>query len=439
MKLPGTLLLVLAGLLAPGGARARPLTLEEAESRALEANPRLRAAKLDVVAAKARTSEAIGRHFGEVDVVGIYNAYDDPRLVRPISGPLTPAAMGSMPFDQNQFHFGLTWQIPLLASGRLIFGDKVAKDLERAAAATNAHAREEVRYNVRAAYRNLLVLTHALQAIEAYEKALEEDARAADLKVKVEAMAPVDAQKIAFALEGARAQKAGLLAQRQAAEAMLAALMGEDPPADGFAVQDLPDEPPPSPPPDPQPMVETARTGRLDLQAARDALMVAQHRRDQARWAFLPEVGIQGNWLGHVAPSVSGALQTFDFGIYLKFPILIGATRWYALDETQAEWQAASERVRAREFEIAAQVADALGRVEAAQAQLQAAIARRSLGHEVARVEHLKLEQGTGRVEDYLAARAQEAEGEASYWQSRYNLETSNDYLDFVTARGGQP
>ncbi|HQK52462.1 MAG TPA: TolC family protein [Myxococcota bacterium] len=443
MNLRGTLLLVFAATLVPAVVQARPLAFDEAVSRALSANPRLRAAKFDVAAAKARTAEAIGRHFGEVDLVGVYNAYDDARLVRPIAGPLNPAAMGSMPFDQNQFHFGVTWQIPLLASGRLITGDRIARDMARAASATDAHAREEVRYNVRAAYRNLLVLSHALDAVDAYVKALEEDAHAAELKVKVEAWAPVNAQKVLFALEGARAQKARIVAQKQSAEAMLAALMGEDPPTDGFQVADLPGEPSPAPTPALQELLETARAGRHDLQAAREALNAARHRRDQARLAFLPEIGVQGSWLGHVAPSVSGTLGTVDFGLYLKIPVLVGATRWYAMNETTAEAAAAAARERAKALEVAGQVSDASARLEAARAQYRAGISRRDLGHEVARVEQLRLVQGTGHLEDYLAARAQEAEGEAAYWQSRYDLETAMDYLEFATGasrmEGGRP
>jgi hypothetical protein len=53
-------------------------------------------------------------------------------------------------------------------------------------------------------------------------------------------------------------------------------------------------------------------------------------------------------------------------------------------------------------------------------------------------VEHLKLEQGTGKMEDYLTARAQEMQGETSYWQGLYALQNAVDYLDFVTAQGGQ-
>ncbi len=224
------------------------------------------------------------------------------------------------------------------------------------------------------------MLSHALEAVDAYEKALEEDAHVAERKGKVEAWAPVDGQKVAFALEGARARKAALQAQRQAAEAMLAALMGEEPPSDGFLVTDLPGEPAPGDTPDLAVLQDAARSGRHDLQAVRETLKVAKHRRDQARWAFLPEIGVQGSWLGHVAPSVSGALGTFDFGLYLKIPILVGATRWYAMDETAAELDATAARERARELEISAQVSDASARATAARAQYRAGTAGSATG-----------------------------------------------------------
>lgn len=434
---PPLLPVLLLILIAPG-ASARPLTLEEALARALAANPRLRAAKLEVAVAKAQTSQAIGRHFGEVDFLTVYNAYDDARLVRPIAGPLNPATIGSMPFDQNQVHFGVTWQLPLLTPG-LVYGDLIARDREATARATSAHAVAEVRYSARAAYRNILVLAHALDATAAYEAALDEDRQAADLKVRVEAWPPVDAQKVGFTLEGARARKAALQAQRTTAEGMLAALMGEDPPPDGFQVADLPDETVDAEVPSLDELQGQAQSGRNDLEAARGAVRAAEHRRDMSRAAFLPEIGVQGSYLRHAAPSVSGTLPTLDFALVVKFPILVGATRWFAMDETGAELGAARERERARELEVATQVSAAAARVQAARAQLRSGRARRELGREVARVEHLKLLQGTGRMEDYLAARAQEVEGEAAYWEALYGLQTERDYLDFATARGGQP
>ena len=68
-----SLLLVLAA--APAWRAAEPLTLKQATAKALAANPKLQAAKLDAVAASQRTKQAIGRHFGELDLVAGYDQF----------------------------------------------------------------------------------------------------------------------------------------------------------------------------------------------------------------------------------------------------------------------------------------------------------------------------------------------------------------------------
>ena len=80
----------------------------------------------------------------------------------------------------------------------------------------------------------------------------------------------------------------------------------------------------------------------------------------------------------------------------------------------------------------------ARGRLEAARAQLAAGRAQRELGREVARVERLRLDQGTGKVEDYLSARSQELQGETAYWRALYALQGAEDYMEFVTAKRGE-
>ena len=57
----------------------------------------------------------------------------------------------------------------------------------------------------------------------------------------------------------------------------------------------------------------------------------------------------------------------------------------------------------------------------------------------MARVEKLKLDQGTGKIEDYLTAQAQQLRGETAYWQGLYARETALDYFEFVTGGGRQP
>ncbi|MDD5563012.1 MAG: TolC family protein [Thermoanaerobaculaceae bacterium] len=433
----------LAALLAAAvfvPASARSLTIEEATARALAANPRLQAAKLSALAAAQRAQEAAGRRYGEVDLVGSYNHYDSNRSLVPISVDLFKnPSLGfyQLPWDRNQLHYGIAYQIPLLAGGQLHEGRLIAKLAQRAADDLAFYGAGEARYNVRAAYRNALTLTHALTAVTAYERALENDAKDADLKVKVGAWASVDGAKIHFALASARAQREAVQAGIDSLDALLAALMGEDLPPEGYALADVPEAPAP-PAGTLRDNAEAALGGRRDLAAVKVTVAIAERKRILAKEAFGPQLMLGGNVMANSAPGVEDRIDTNEFGLYLKLPLFEGGQRVHALRAAAFDLQAARRQQRAKELEVLAQVQDALGRVQAARAQLAAGEAQRSLGSEVARVEHLKLEQGTGKMEDYLAARTQEMQGETGYWQGLYALQSAVDYLDFVSAQGGQ-
>ncbi|TAM54984.1 MAG: TolC family protein [Acidobacteria bacterium] len=433
----------LAALLAAAvfvPASARSLTIEEATARALAANPRLQAAKLSALAAAQRAQEAAGRRYGEVDLVGSYNHYDGNRSLVPISVDLFKnPSLGfyQLPWDRNQLHYGIAYQIPLLAGGQLHEGRLIAKLAQRAADDLAFYGADEARYNVRAAYRNALTLTHALTAVAAYERALENDAKDADLKVKVGAWASVDGAKVHFALASARAQREAVQAGIDSVDALLAALMGEDLPPEGYALADVPEAPAP-PAGTLRDNAEAALGGRRDLAAVKVTVAIAERKRILAKEAFGPQLMLGGNVMANSAPGVEDRIDTNEFGLYLKLPLFEGGQRVHALRAAAFDLQAARRQQRAKELEVLAQVQDALGRVQAARAQLAAGEAQRSLGSEVARVEHLKLEQGTGKMEDYLAARTQEMQGETGYWQGLYALQSAVDYLDFVSAQGGQ-
>ena len=109
---------------------AEPLTITQAQKAALEANPRLLAAKLDAVAASHKTKEALGKHFGTIDAVGMYNYYERDRIVVPMAVELfaNPSlGMSQLPWDRNQWHYGFVWEIPLLTGGSLYEGDYIAR------------------------------------------------------------------------------------------------------------------------------------------------------------------------------------------------------------------------------------------------------------------------------------------------------------------------
>lgn len=436
-------LLVVVAVAAGLPAAAQPatpqaLTLEGAVARAAGANPALRAARLETLAASARTTQAYAKHLGDADLLASASRYENARLVRPLWGPATPAVIGALPFDRDQLHYGLGWQIPLFAGGALIEGDRAARLAESAARASEARAVEELRYNVRAAYRGVLGLKHALAAAVAYEEALAHDDASARLRVETEGWAPADAAKVTFAHESAKGRAALLAAQLRNAKGLLAALMGDDPAVADYELADVdavavgvatttPD------------LAAIAAERRTDLVAVRKTVEAQRARSAAVRAGFWPQVAFVGNYFLNDAPSVGAPIQTWELTLQLKIPLLADVGRTFAAREADAVAAASAERARTKELEIESQAVDAIGRLESARAALAAGTAQRKLGAEVVRVEELRFETGAGKVEDYLAARSAALEGETAYWLALYSLQSAYDYVELVSGTGGRP
>jgi outer membrane protein TolC len=254
------------------------------------------------------------------------------------------------------------------------------------------------------------------------------------LKVKVGSWASVEGAKVHFALESAKAQRDSVAAQERSTQALLAALMGDPPPAEPFELQDVPQEPV-IPEADSKGTFTTAMSGRLDLRATQAGTAIFERKKALALEAYLPQVGITGAALRNYGPGLDN-YPTNEISLNLKWTLFSGRQRSQAYHAAQADLQQAKEKQKAKELEIQGQVTEAIERIKAAQAQLSAGKAQKDLGAEVAKVEHLKLEQGAGRMEDYLAAKAQELQGITGYWQGLYALQSAVDYRDFVCAQG---
>jgi len=435
----GVAALVLMLAWSSSAGAAEPLSMAQAEQAALATNPRLMAAKLDALAASRRTKEAMGRHFGTVDLVGTYNHYERDRIVVPMAIELfkNPAlGLNQFPWDRNQRHYGIAWEIPLLAGGKLYEGDHIAGLTQKVSEDTAVFTRDEIRYNVRAAYRNVLIFEHTLAAAKSYRETLQKDLADAEKKVNIGAWPPVNAVKVAFALESAKAQEESSRTQLDTAMATLAALMGWDPPADGYDLSDIPEKPQ-LPAVKDESLKASALSGRRDLMAIAEGTRIAEHKKRLVLESFGPQLALTGSYLRNDAPSLDDDLTTHEVSLMLKIPLWDGLQKVYAFQAADAELLASLQRERTKRLEVLQQVVEAQGRLNAAQAAFDAGRAQRKLGSEVARVEHLKLTQGRGKMEDYLSARADEMQGEAAYWQGLYSFQSAVDYLDFVTAGGG--
>jgi len=153
---------------APAPVAKEPhLTLEAAVTEALANAPGLQAAAAQDRAAQWNAT-AVGRaRFGQLDGVFSYSRFQDDQILRPMSKQLFGAqGFLSLPWDRDQAHYGVTFQVPVYTGGRLSSSLRIAAiQAEQARLFTEA-TRRDIRSNTTTLYA-------AVQTLDAVTVALD--------------------------------------------------------------------------------------------------------------------------------------------------------------------------------------------------------------------------------------------------------------------------
>jgi outer membrane protein TolC len=397
--IPGVAAL-LAALAAParGQEADSVLTLSQAARRALATHPAVAGAASGAREARAAVGEARARWLPQITSSASLTRFEEPMIVFPLHGFDRPVS--EIAFDRTlvQGNLSLSWTLfDGGLRGARIRGARAqagARDAEQAAVEAALIARVARRYlDVVAARAVLEARDDGLRALTA------EQTRVAQLVSEGEAAA-VALMRVRAALAEAQAERAAARADLEVALRGLARNM------DVPAVQ--PDA------------VRPVRS--RDSVASRDSLLqalvarnpdLAQARRsaDAARWgrraavaAWFPQLETTGALLGY--GGAAEALTTeWQVGVRLSYPLFQGQ-RPRAVERAGALADAADARYRALRLDAE----DALDAVLAARtsARERVTAVETAVAHlaEVARVELLSLETGTGTEAEYLRAEA---------------------------------
>ncbi len=402
---------------SPGDAAPAPsavhLSLPEAVARALEANPGLRAQAHRSTAAD-HSARAAGRNrWGRLDAFFNYTRTNDDWIVRPMSRQMFEDVGGfdGLPWDRNQRHWGLTFQIPLYLGGELSGGIRLRELEAKRAGALLEGTRWQVRFNAVSLYTAVQALDATTGATTELITALEATRDRLDLMVSTGKRPRIDRLKVEEELADARAQRASLAADRTRAASLLLALLGRDP-SGSLAVDPLPHRPPTL-----TMTPEELRAAVAESSAVRRARLAAEQGRREveiATSAFIPRVTASGNVTRSAAPSLDDPLDTWQVSVGVAVPLFHGASRVEELAAAREREKASRESVVQAELEARARLEEALARFESTAAELAAARARVAAASEAARIEQIRYDTGAGTVEDLLRARSREHAARAS-------------------------
>lgn len=396
------------------------LTLEAAVARALASYPTVAAAQARAEGATADLGTARAAWWPRISADASVNRFQYPMVVAPLHG-----------FDiTNPPEFDRTLIQPRLSFGWTLF------DLGRI---SRVHARRALggaaEAGVTRAESQLLarVVNGYLRVLTARDELAAEDERLAALTAEVERARQMLAQgkaarvgvlQVDAEAKRARADRIASAARLEVAEHQLAQLTDLPYAAvHGTALTGLA-------------LADTSLTADTSA-AARDSLVsralranpeILQLRQQvraagaglaAARAAWVPRLEVGGAYITY--GSSSGAFSPqWQVGVAVSYPLFAGGARVSAVRRAAADDRAAAAELKAGELGAAQGVDQALAALREAHARVAALESAVAQSEEVANIERLSLEVGSGTETDYLDAEAKLLSARAGLIEARH-------------------
>jgi outer membrane protein TolC len=405
-------LLATALLCSASHVRAQSLTLPDAVDAALASHPSVSAAESRVDAAAGAGGVARAARFPGATVQGTLTRFQEPMIVAPLHGfDLTNVPDFDRTIVQGQLTVGYTLFDGGARSAR-IRGTDAMYDASRYGLSA---AEMSVIDETATAYVGVLSAQAVLEASQAQADALVEEADRAQREYDAGTAAEVEVLRARATLQEARAQLASAQSRVDLSVRALARLMGVD--ATAITPASLADVAiASSTPAAPDDGVDSSP---IVMQADR-AVLAAEATGSGERAGRFPVVQA-GAGLLDFGTLDRGHTQEWQAGVQVSWSLFNGGSRDASVHRAEAELAAARSDLDAAKLQVAQAIDQARTAVVEADARAEALELGVSQWEEVARIEALALEAGSGVQVDLLRAQAGLFQARAGHARARYD------------------
>ena len=404
----GAVLTVSGLFVVVGTASAGTATLTDVLNQVEQHAPILKAADANADAFKAQKSIARSRFFGGIDAFAHDLHFNDNRLTRPIAPPVN---FSNLTFDDDQFGYGLTAQLPLDLNGRIRYNYKAVSHQANAVQQDAYNTRLQVLHDAAKLYRGLEEVAGQREALQKQAEALDGHIKVATTAIEVGRIAPVEKLRLVAEKKNVEGRLAGLDGVETALRAQLASLMNV--PSFDATV------PPAKAIPTPLQFTTEKLRDRPDLKAATERKEAAHAGVIAAKVTYLPEFFATANWQQNQGYNGAGRDDaTWEVMIQARLALWNGGRRRAEIGQATAQSQAAYYKLLATQERARAEFAGSNGKWSAGQAQYEAANSALAAAEEVTRIQTDRFDEGRLSAADLVDA-------EATLERARSGLTTS--------------
>ena len=412
--------------LQPSAEQLDSLTLERCLSFALEGNSDLKLAALGVQSSAAQRQELAAQRFPTIGLGAGYALFSENQRLSPAGVPNDPGAYG-----QTIINGDLNLAMPLFTWGKISADVGSASFRIKASESRLGRIKQEVVFQVSAAFYGILGQRQRLESARIARKSLEEHQRRVQDLIVAGKAAKVDLLKMQVRLADLdqRIIREEEMLRRQ--KLLLTNLMGLPINPDSFRVIGQLDSSAKSDESDWS--LDTAYTYRLDylgLQALRDA---QERKLTSAKAIRFPNVAAYASggtrWMPQADILQTRAKESdilVKAGIILALPLFQGGQISARIQQQKIALEEAEENLKKMRLQIRMEVESATMSVKAARARLTVGEAASLQAAETYRIDQEKYLLGKGTMADVLEAQSVMLEAETNYTSALYDSKISS-------------
>ncbi|RLA73444.1 MAG: hypothetical protein DRG24_00045 [Epsilonproteobacteria bacterium] len=411
------------------------LSIEESVAIALNNNPDIKKQELGYQLGDLNLQEQDAKNYGKLTAVASYMHYNLPRTLV----PLTPASIFNDPTavatTDNLFTAGVTYDVALFTGFAQKRTVEIASLQKEMASAQLKLGREQLIYNVKTLYANILSLEAQEDAQRRYIKALESLHATIEAEVKLGKKSKLEKLKSAAALEAARNQRFQFHSNITILRASLAAAMNVE------AIDTL----------DPigiemelttEENVQHKDLERFKLKSIQISQSVKNIEKSDA--SYYPQVGFSSYYGQNFGPNDDSNKYSGDWtnqevwqaGVNLRWSIYDFGGRSAA--SQKAKIQALSSKLEdsKTKLEFRRMLVEAKSKIESAAQSHKSVMAQSALTSESEKIEQIRFDNGAADINDLLVAKARSQLAKSQLITVSYQHRIAHFYLDYLLEQG---
>ncbi len=410
------------------------LTLQESVDRALQNNPDILKQELDYKSTRLNYQEQSSKDYGKFNAIGSYTHYNLPRTLV----PLTPASILTDPTavatTKDLMSLGVSYDVVLFTGFAQKRSLEISSLQTEMSQAKMQLAQEELIYNVKSLYTNILALQAQKKAQERYILALASLHKNIQDEVKLGKKSKLEALKSAASLEDAKNIKSSLQSNITILRASLASLMDSE---DIGTLDDISIHLSHTLPEADFDALQRFKLSSIEIQKSNKNI-----KKSDA--SYYPQVGLSGYYGQNFGPNDDSNKNSGDWhneeiwqaGVNLKWNIYDFGGRDSTSQKAKIQALSAKLQDSKTRLEFKKMLIQAESKIASALQSYKSVNAKLALVSESEKIEQIRYDNGASDINDLLLAKASLQLTKSQLISVKYQYQIEKYYLEYLLEQG---